>query len=94
MVNNMTIANGFVLLLSGVVWLICILLGAGIGTVCGRPVGTLLGWMVANSLDASLVRGGRLGQQFGRLVGVAVGVGAGVYAALQITTYVTQTVHF
>ena len=90
----MTLANGFVLLLSGVVWLVCILLGAGIGTLAGRPVGTLLGWMVANSLDENLVKGGRLGQQFGRFVGVAVGVGTGVYAAVHVTAYVMQTVHF
>ncbi len=90
----MTLANGFVLLLSGVVWLVCILLGAGIGTLAGRPVVTLLGWMVANSLDESLVKGGRLGQQFGRFVGVAVGVGLGVYAAVHVTAYVMQTVHF
>jgi hypothetical protein len=86
-------ANGFGLLLSGIVWVACILLGAGFGTLIGRPAGMVLGWMVANSLDESIVKGGRIGQQLGRFVGVGVGVGAGVYAAVHITAYILQTVH-
>ena len=66
--NEMTMANGFVLLLSGIIWLVCILLGVGIGVLAGRPVGMLLGWMVANSLDESLAKGGRIGQQFGNFL--------------------------
>ena len=86
-------AGTFSLILSIVVWVVCLLFGTGIGIFAGKPVGTLLGWMVANSLDANMAQGGRFGQQIGRLLGVAIGVAAGVYAAVHLTAYIAQTVH-
>ena len=65
-------SNLIVVAIDVAIWAVCIGLGMLAGSILGRIVGVLLGWMVANSLDESLLAGGRLGQQIGKVVGVGL----------------------
>jgi hypothetical protein len=53
-------------------------------------VGTLLGWIVAGSLDASVANGVRTGRRIGRLAGIAAGIIAGIYGAPQAVAFITH----
>lgn len=85
----MTLPNNFLTILDGVIWIVCILMGMVFGSFLCRYVGTFLGWMIANSLDESIIRGGKVGRQVGKLAGVALGAGLGVYGALHAVAFVT-----
>lgn len=88
----MALTNTFITIIDGVIWVVCLLLGMVIGSFLGKYVGTFLGWLVANSLDENIIRGGVIGEQFGKFAGVALGVGLSVYGALQATTFIAHTI--
>lgn len=88
----MSIPSQPLVVLHGIIWIVCLLLGAGLGIIGGRSIGTFLGWMIANSLDMSMRRGGRFGRQVGALVGAMAGIGFGVYGALHLVVFTTQLV--
>ena len=86
----MTSSNGILIAIEVLIWVVCILLGMGIGTLVGRFVGMLLGWMVATSLDASIAGGGRLGKQMGKWLGTLAGVGLGSFGAFSVIAFIMQ----
>lgn len=82
----MTIAHEFLSLLEGAIWAMCLLLGIGVGTLLGRWLGVLLGWMVATSLDLNILKGGRFGKHLGTFIGIGLGVSVAVFYAQQLVT--------
>lgn len=84
----MTLSATVLTIMNIVIWILCILLGMGIGSfVCGW-IGRLLGWMIAGSLDASILKGGRLGSQIGKLSGVFLGLALGIFGAFQSIAFI------
>jgi hypothetical protein len=73
------------------IWIVCLIFGVALGTWSGRLLGTVLGWLVANSLDQKIQAGGRIGKQFGSFAGFLLGLGAGIYGALQLVALITPT---
>jgi hypothetical protein len=86
----MSFSNSLLGIIYTVIWVVCILAGMGIGAFLCRFVGVFLGWMIANSLDESIGRGGQIGKQIGKLIGVIVGIGLGVYGAQHIVAFLSQ----
>ena len=84
----MTFSNGIFMTIEVVTWIVCILLGMGVGTLVGRLVGTILGWMVATSMDANIAGGGRLGKQMGKWLGILAGIGLGSFWALSAVGFI------
>ncbi len=72
------------------VWVVFVLVGLGIGMLLGGLVGTFLGWLAANTLDESIVRGGRIGRLLGRLCGAATGAFLGIMGAIQVTALIVH----
>ncbi|MBO0794106.1 MAG: hypothetical protein J2P36_24585 [Ktedonobacteraceae bacterium] len=72
------------------IWVLTLLLGAALGAFGGKLLGTFLGWIVANSLDENLIRGGRAGRCLGQLTGIGIGIFLGANGALYLTTLVAQ----
>jgi hypothetical protein len=86
----MSLSNSLQGIIYAVVWVVCILAGMGIGALFCRYIGIFLGWMIANSLDESIMRGGRIGKQVGKLMGVVAGIGLGVYGAQHVVAFLGQ----
>ena len=86
----MTSSNGILTVITIGTWIVCILLGMGIGSIVGRFVGTILGWMVATTIDENIASGGRLGKRMGQLLDLLGGVGLGIFAALHAIVFITQ----
>ncbi|GCE17587.1 hypothetical protein [Dictyobacter kobayashii] len=86
----MTITHEFMMLLEGAIWVVCLLLGVGLGTLLGRWSGVLLGWMVATSLDANILKGGRLGKRLGAFIGIGIGLAVAAFYANQLVTMATH----
>ncbi len=86
----MTVSPSVLNVINVVIWVVCILLGMGIGSlVCGLA-GRLLGWMIAGTMDANILKGGRVGWQVGRLLGLILGIGLGIYGAFLAVAYVAS----
>jgi hypothetical protein len=83
-------ANGLLTLFDSAIWILCILFGAGLGVLFGRFAGTLLGWMIANSLDSNISKGGQLGRRLGTFFGIVLGSAIGIYSALHLIALVTN----
>ncbi|GCF11085.1 hypothetical protein [Dictyobacter arantiisoli] len=88
----MAITSGALVLLQGIIWVVCILLGIGLGTLLGRWVGTLLGWMIATSLDANISNGGRFGKRVGIYLGIGAGICIALYYAAQLSAIVLHQI--
>jgi hypothetical protein len=73
-----------------VIWVVCILAGMGIGAFFCRYIGVFLGWMIANSLDESIIHGGQIGKLVGKLLGVIAGIGLGIYGAQYVIMLLGQ----
>jgi hypothetical protein len=86
----MSLSNSILGIIYVVIWVVCILAGMGIGAFFCRYIGTFLGWMIANSLDESIIRGGQIGKQIGKLMGIVVGIGLGVYGAELVIAFLGQ----
>jgi hypothetical protein len=86
----MSLSSSILGIIYAVIWVVCILAGMGIGAFFCRYIGTFLGWMIANSLDESIIRGGRIGKQVGKLLGVVAGIGLGVYGAERVIAFLSQ----
>lgn len=86
----MSLSTSLVGIIYAVIWVVCILAGMGIGAFLCRYIGIFLGWMIANSLDESIVRGGQIGRQAGKLLGVIAGIGLGVYGAQYVIMLLGQ----
>jgi len=86
----MSLSTSLVGIIYAVIWVVCILAGMGIGAFFCRYIGIFLGWMIANSLDESIIRGGQIGKQVGKLLGVIAGVGLGIYGALYVVALLGQ----
>lgn len=86
----MSLSTSLVGIIYAVIWVVCILAGMGIGAFLCRYIGIFLGWMIANSLDESIVRGGQIGRQVGKLLGVIAGIGLGVYGAQYVIVLLGQ----
>ena len=90
----MSLSNSLLGIIYAVIWIVCILAGMGIGAFFCRYIGIFLGWMIANSLDESIIRGGQIGRQLGKLLGVIAGIGLGIYGAQYVIMLLGQfTVH-
>lgn len=86
----MSLSNSLLGIINLVIWVVCILAGMGIGAFLCRYIGIFLGWMIANSLDESIIRGGQVGKQVGKLLGVLAGVGLGIYGAQYVIALLGQ----
>ena len=86
----MAIPHEFTGIITAILWIAGSLLGLGIGIWAGRLIGTFLGWMIANSLDTNIGRGGRFGRQAGGILGAGGGIGLGIYGAMQFATFIIQ----
>lgn len=86
----MSLSNSLLGIIYAVVWVVCILAGMGIGAFFCGYIGIFLGWMIANSLDESIMRGGQIGKQIGKLMGVVAGIGLGVYGAQHVVAFLGQ----
>lgn len=86
----MSLSSSILGIIYAVIWIVCILAGMGVGAFFCRYIGILLGWMIANSLDESIMRGGQIGKQVGKLMGVIVGIGLGSYAAQHVVAFLGQ----
>ena len=86
----MAIPHEFTGIITAILWIVGILLGLGLGIWAGRLLGIFLGWMIANSLDMNIGRGGRFGRQVGGLLGAFGGIGLGIYGAMQFATFIVQ----
>jgi hypothetical protein len=86
----MSLSTSLVGIIYAVIWVVCILAGMGIGAFLCRYIGIFLGWMIANSLDESIVRGGQIGRQVGKLLGIIAGIGLGVYGAQYVIALLGQ----
>ncbi|MBO0782895.1 MAG: hypothetical protein J2P37_29120 [Ktedonobacteraceae bacterium] len=74
------------------IWVLALLLGTALGAFGGKLLGTFLGWIVANSLDKNLIRGGHVGRCLGQLTGISIGLFLGASGALYLTTLIAQHV--
>ena len=88
----MSISANTLTIIDEVIWILCILIGAGISSFVGGLFGRLLGWMISVSLDESTIRGGRVGRKVGRVMGLVLGIGLGAFGALQATAFVASMV--
>jgi hypothetical protein len=86
----MSLSNSLLGIIYAVIWVVCILAGMGIGAFLCRYIGIFLGWMIANSLDESIARGGQIGKQIGKLIGALAGIGLGVCGAQHIVAFLSQ----
>lgn len=84
----MTVSAPVLNIINIVIWILCILLGMGVGAFVCSWIGRLLGWMIAGSLDASILRGGRVGSQIGKLSGILLGIALGIFGAFQSVAFV------
>ena len=57
----MTLSPSILNVINVIIWVVCILLGIGIGSLVGGLVGRLFGWMIAMWSDPSAVDGGTAG---------------------------------
>jgi putative Ca2+/H+ antiporter (TMEM165/GDT1 family) len=86
----MSLSTSLVGIIYAVIWVVCILAGMGIGAFFCRYIGIFLGWMIANSLDENIIRGGQIGKQVGKLLGVIAGIGLGIYGAQYVVALLGQ----
>jgi hypothetical protein len=86
----MSLSNGLLGIIYAVIWVVCILASMGIGAFFCRYIGIFLGWMIANSLDESIIRGGQIGKQIGKLMGIVAGIGLGIYGAQHVVAFLGQ----
>jgi hypothetical protein len=58
--------------------------------VVGGLIGRFLGWLISNSLDESILKGGQVGRRIGSTLGFLAGLGLGSFAAIQATAFVAR----
>jgi hypothetical protein len=91
----MTLLTNALQIINISIWVLSLLMSIGICVGLGGLVGMLLGWLISNSLDENIMKGGQVGRRAGNVLGFLVGAGLGSFEAVQATTFVTHMMgHF